>query len=213
MLLKEEQLEPSILSSRATFFTGVVAAIHSFRGYIEQTIFDSSYLLRSKLTPLLKNVYLFNHSNCSNPSLEVVVYLFWSMKARQSSILWSVLCRFHSLYHCCHSLSLTAFCCHLLPLVVLLAVTLCAFFTRCHSLSLVAIRCHSLSLVIPPVVTRCHSLSLVVLLVVTCCHLLSLVVTRCTTGLPFYKRSSENIFKTRKVYKVMQNVKPISTAI
>ena len=160
MLLKEEQLEPSILSSRATFFTGVVAAIHSFRGYIEQTIFDSSYLLRSKLTPLLKNVYLFNHSNCR------------SMKARQSSILWSVLCHFHSLYHCCHLLSLTAFCCHLLSLVVLLAVTLCACFhalsfvvTRCHSLSLVVIRCHLLYYSLSLVVIYCHSLSLDVPLV------------------------------------------------
>ena len=43
-LLKEEQLEPSILSSRVTFFTGTVAAIHSFRGFLEMTIFDSSYL-------------------------------------------------------------------------------------------------------------------------------------------------------------------------
>ena len=176
MLLKEEQLEPSILSSRATFFTGVVAAIHSFRGYIEQTIFDSSYLLRSKLTPLLKNVYLFNHSNCSNPSLEVVVYLFWSMKARQSSILWSVLCRFHSLYHCCHSLSLTAFCCHLLPLVVLLAVTLCPCF---HALSFVVTRCHSLSFVVTRYTTRCHSLSFVVTCCTTRCHLFSFIVTRC----------------------------------
>ena len=153
--------------------TGVVAAIHSFRGYIEQTIFDSSYLLRSKLTPLLKNVYLFNHSNCSNPSLEVVVYLFWSMKARQSSILWSVLCRFHSLYHCCHLLSLTAFCCHLLSLVVLLAVTLCACF---HVLSFVVIRCHSLYHPLSLVVIRCHLLYYSLSLVVIYCHSLSLDV-------------------------------------
>ena len=115
---------------------------------------------------------LFNHSNYSHPSLEVVAYLFLSLKGRQSSILWSVLCRFHWLYHCCHSLSLIAICCHSLPLVLLLVVTL--YHLLHHSLSLV--------------VTRCHSLSLVVLLVVTCCHSLSLVVTRCTTRLSFYKR-------------------------
>ena len=57
-LLKEEQLEPFILSSRVTFFTGAVAAIHSFRGYIEETIFDSSDLLRSKLISLLINYLL-----------------------------------------------------------------------------------------------------------------------------------------------------------
>ena len=113
---------------------------------------------------------LFNHSNCSHPSLEVVVYLFLSLKGRQSSILWSVLCRFHWLYHCCHSLSLIAICCHSLPLVVLLVITLY------HVLH------HLLSLVVPLVVirctTRCHSMPLV-----------PIVVTRCTTCLSFYKRS------------------------
>ena len=67
------------------------------------------------------------------------MYLFLSLKWWQSSILWSVLCRFHSLYHCSHLLSFIAI--------------------RCHSLSL---NFHSLSLVVPLVVTRCHSLSLVV---------------------------------------------------
>ena len=62
------------------------------------------------------------------------MYLFLSLKARQSSILWSVLCRFHSLYHCCHSLSLIAICCHSLHYLLPLFVTCCA--TRCHSLSL-----------------------------------------------------------------------------
>ena len=114
-------------------------------------------------------VHLSKLSNCSHPSLEVVVYLFLSLKGWQSSILWSVLCRFHWLYHCCHLLSLIAIC--------------------CHSLSLVVIRCHSLSLVVPLFATHCHSFSLVVPLVVTRCHLLTLVVTRCTTRLSFYKQS------------------------
>ena len=135
---------------------------------------------------------LFNHSNCSHPSLEVVVYLFLSLKGRQSSILWSVLCRFHWLYHCCHSLSLIAICCHSLSLVVLLVVTL--YHLLHHSLSLVVIRCHSLSFVVTRCTTRCHSSSLVVPLVVTRCHSLSLVVTRCTTRLSFYKRSLLNVF-------------------
>ena len=125
---------------------------------------------------------LFNHSNCSHPSLEVVVYLFLSLKGRQSSILWSVLCRFHWLYHCCHSLSLIAICCHSLSLVALLLVILCHLLHR--SLPLVVTRCNSLSLAVPLIVTRCH-----------CCnslyHLLSHVVTRCTTRLSFYKRSSD----------------------
>ena len=116
---------------------------------------------------------LFNHSNCSHPSLEVVVYLFLSLKGWQSSILWSELCRFHSLYHYCHSLSLIAICSHSLSLVLSLVVTLC--HSLYHSLSLVVIRCHSLSFV----VTRCN----------TRFHSLSLVVTRCTTHLSFYKRS------------------------
>ena len=77
--------------------------------------------------------------------------------------------------------------------------------TRCHSLSLVLICCHSLSFVIPLVVTRCHSLSSVVTCYTTRCHSLyhslyyslSLVVTRCTTRLPFYKRS----FKSMEIYR------------
>ena len=125
----------------------------------------------------LRKDYLFNHSNCSHPSLEVVLYLFLSLKGRQSSILWSVLCRFHWLYHCCHSLSLIAICCHSL-LLVLLVLTL--YHLLHHSLSLVVIRCcssyHSLSFVVTRFTTRCHSLSLVVPLVVIRCHSLSLDV-------------------------------------
>ena len=90
---------------------------------------------------------LFNHPNYSHPFLEVVAYLFLSLKGRQSSILLSVLYRFHWLYHCCHSLSLIAICCHSLSLVLLLVVTL--YHLLHHSLSLVVIRCHSLSLDVP----------------------------------------------------------------
>ena len=136
-------------------------------------------------------VCLFNHSNCNHPSLEVVVYLFLSSKRRQSSILWSVLCLFHSLYHCCHSLSLIAIFCHSLYHSLSLFVIRCTI--HCHSLSFVVTRCHSLSLVVPLVVIRCHSLYHSLSLVVICCHSLyhslSLVFTRCTTRLSFYKSS------------------------
>ena len=37
--------------------SGVVAAIHFFRGYMEQMIFDSSYLLRP--TTFLEDVFCF----------------------------------------------------------------------------------------------------------------------------------------------------------
>ena len=154
----------------------------------------------------LRKVYLFNHSNCIHSSLEVVVCLFLSLKGWQSFILWSVLCRFHSLYHCYHSLSLITICCHLLSLVASLAVTLC--HSLYHSLSLVAIRClsfyhsfslavircyslyHSLSLVVTRCTTRYYSLSIVVLL----------VVTRCTTHLSFYKRSNNDAEFLQIVY-------------
>ena len=36
---------PSTLSYQGNFFNGVVAVIHFFRVYMEQIIFDSSYLL------------------------------------------------------------------------------------------------------------------------------------------------------------------------
>ena len=75
------------------------------------------------------------------------MYLFLSLKGRQSFIFWSVLSRFHLLYNCCHSLSLIA----------IFAVT------GCHSLY------HPLLLIVPHVVTRCttryHLLSLDVPLV------------------------------------------------
>ena len=100
------------------------------------------------------------------------MYLFLSVKARQSSIIWNVLCRFHLLYHCCHSLSLIAICCHSLSLVVLLTVTLC--YLLYHSLSLVVIPCHLLYYSLSLVVIRCHSLSFVVTRCATRCHSLSL---------------------------------------
>ena len=68
------------------FFNGSVAAIHSFGGHMEQIIFDSSYLLRAapfledlRHLTFLRAVYLFNHSNYSHPSFEVV-YLFCHRK-------------------------------------------------------------------------------------------------------------------------------------
>ena len=122
------------------------------------------------------------------------MYLFLLLKWWQSSILWSVLYRLHSLYHCCHSLSLIAICCHLLSLVVSLAVTLC------HSLSFVVTRCttrcHSLSFVVTRCTTRCHSLSLVV----------PLVVTRCTTRLSFYQRSWPDIMLNQKLTYYRQEI-------
>ena len=94
-----------------------------------------------------------------------------------------------------HSLKCTVPFSFVVPLLSLVAI--CC--TRCHSLyyslSLFLIscitRCHLLSLVVPLVVTHWHSLSLVLPLVVTRCHSLSLVATRCTTRLPFYKRSTK----------------------
>ena len=55
--------------------SGVVAAIHSFRGYMEQMIFDSSYLLRSATFLVDVKGSLFNDSNINHSSLEVV-YVF-----------------------------------------------------------------------------------------------------------------------------------------
>ena len=52
--------------------TGVVAAIHSFRGYMEQMIFDSSHLLRPASFMEDAKGSLFNHSNIIHPFLEVV---------------------------------------------------------------------------------------------------------------------------------------------
>ena len=98
------------------------------------------------------------------------MYLFLSLKWWQSSILWSVLCRFHLLYHCSHLLSLIDIRCHSLSLM----------FTLCHSLhhflSLVVIRCHSLYQSLSLVIIRCNSLYNSLSLVVIRCHSLSLDV-------------------------------------
>ena len=148
------------------FFQGLYRTDNFCQQLLIKTLINTAtyYLLYYKT---LRKVYLFNHFNYGYLSLEVVVYLFLSLKWWQSSILWSALCRFHSLHHCSHSLSLIAI--------------------RCYSLSLVVTLCHSLSLFVP----RCHSLSLVVPLAAIRCHSLSLAVTRCTTCLSFYKRPED----------------------
>ena len=112
----------------------------------------------------LRVVCLFNHSNISHPSLEVV-YLFCYRKNGNHPFFEVYCAVFIRCTTFCHSLSLIVICCHSLPLVVI----------RCHSLY------HSLSFVVPLVVIRCHSLSFVVTRCTTRCHSLSFVVTRCTT--------------------------------
>ena len=87
-----------LFSFRITFFNGPVAAIHSVIGYIEQIIFDSSYLLKTatyleehlRHSIFLRTVYLFHDSKCNHPSLEVVD-LFLSQEEWQSSIFWRAL--------------------------------------------------------------------------------------------------------------------------
>ena len=80
-LLLEDHLEPSIFFV-GWHFTGVVAAMHSFRGYMKQIIFDSSCLLRTAtfMEDLFRDsraVYLFHHSNCDHPTLDsVFIYFF-----------------------------------------------------------------------------------------------------------------------------------------
>ena len=142
------------------------------------------------------------------------MYLFLSLKWWQSSILWSVLCRFHSLYHCSHLLSLVAIRCRSFSLIFTLCHSLYHLLslvvTRCHSLSLVipliVTRCHSLSLVVPLVLTRCHSLSLVVPLVVTCCYSLSLVVIRCHS---LYHSLSLVVIRCHSLYLSLSLVAPV----
>ena len=154
------------------FFQGLYRTDSFWQHLLVKTLINTTtYSLLFYKT--LRKVYLFNHSSCSHPSLEVVVHLFLSLKWWQSSILWSVLCGFHSLYHCCRSLPLIAIRCHSLLLVVTL------YHLLYHSLSFVFTRFHSLSFA----VTRCT----------TRCHLLSLVVTWCTTRLSFYKRSIQSM--------------------
>ena len=117
-----------------------VAAVYSFRGYMEQIIFGSSSLLKPttyfwKTFPthsiFLRTAYLFIHS-----VLCFVFFYFVSVFVFMTVI--------HSL-KCTVSFSfivpLAVVCCHLLSFAV----------TCCHSLSLAVILCHSLN-------TRCHSL-------------------------------------------------------
>ena len=86
------------------------------------------------------------------------------------------------------------------PLPIIHCHSLSFVITRCHPWPHVVFRCHSiydlLSFVVTRCNTRCHSLchscrslSLIVIRCTTRCHSLSLVVNRCTTHLPFYKRS------------------------
>ena len=78
------------------FFHGEVAAIHSLRDYMEQIIFDSSYLLRTnafledipQTFNLLRQVCLFH--NRSHPFFDVG-YLLLPQKEWQSFIFWRVL--------------------------------------------------------------------------------------------------------------------------
>ena len=124
--------------------------------------------------PKLGAVYLFNHSNCSHQSLEVVTEKMAIIHSSICIVPFSLVLPF----------AVTR--CHLLSFVV----------TRCHSLSFADIRCtthchfsHSLSFV----VTRCT----------TCCHSLLLVVTRCITNMSFYNRLIQSIkFATRYFLKI-----------
>ena len=106
------------------FFNEPISSVHSFGGGLYETnnyFIQISYLFGRPFLCIcfLRAFYLFNYSNCSDPSLEVV-HLFLSQKEWQSSICWSVLCPFHSLYYC-----------HLLPLIQSLSFNV----TRFHSLS------------------------------------------------------------------------------
>ena len=115
------------------FFQGLYRTDNFSQQLLSKTLINTTtYKLFSWKT--LKKVYLFNHSNCSHPSFEVVVHLFLPLKGWQSFILWSVLCRFHLFHHCCHSLTHIVICCHTLYHQLSFFVTRCT--TRCHLLSL-----------------------------------------------------------------------------
>ena len=98
--------------------------------------------------PKLGAVYLFNHSNCSHQSLEVVTERMAIIHYLMCIVPFSLV------------LPLAVTRCHLLSFVV----------TRCHSLSLATFvvplivlfvtRCYLLSLFVPLAVTQCYSLSL-----------------------------------------------------
>ena len=90
--------------------------------------------------PKLRVVYLFNHSNCSNQSLDVVTEKMTIIHSSMCIVPFSLV----------------------LPLAVTRCYVLSFAVTRCHSLTFVVplivifvTRCYSLSLVVPLVVTRC----------------------------------------------------------
>ena len=72
--------------------------MYSFRGYMEQLIFDSSYLLRAATfleehfysVHFLRTVSWFNHPKYFHPSFEVR-HLFLPQKEWQAFILWKIL--------------------------------------------------------------------------------------------------------------------------
>ena len=92
--------------------------------------------------PKLGAVYLFNRSNCSHKSLEVVIekngnHLFFDV----CIVPFSLVLPLAVTVTYCHLLSLTIIRCHSLTVVVPLIVI---FVTRCYSLPLVVTRCHSM---------------------------------------------------------------------
>ena len=117
---------------------------------MKQIILDSSCLLRpATFLKTLRASYLFNHSNCSHPSLEVSFFVFVIRKGGNHPFFEVHCAAFICCTTCFHSLSLVVTCCHSLY----------------HSLSLVVIRCYSLYHSLSLVVIRCHALSLDVQLV------------------------------------------------
>ena len=123
---------------------------------MEQIICDNSYLLRpatfledlSCAFDFFRAFYLFNYSNCSHPSLEVV---------------YQVLC-FMAVIHICHLLSFVVTCCTTL------------YHSLCHSLSFAVTSCHSLSLIVPLTVIRCDLLYHSLPFVGTRCHFFFLIL-------------------------------------
>ena len=121
-------------NTKRDLFNRAVAAIHSFRGHMEQIIFDSSQLLRPATFWKNIRVVLFLTTLITAITSLEVMYLFLQWIAVINYLKYTVP----------------------FPFVLSLAAI------RCHSLSFAVIRCHLLSLVVPLIVTHCHSLSLVV---------------------------------------------------
>ena len=123
--------------------------------------------------PKLGAVYLFNHSDCSHQSLEVVTEKIAIIHSLMCIVPFSLVLP-HAGTHC-----------HLLSF----------FVTRWHSLLLCVTRWHSLTFIVI-YITRCYSLSLVVLLGVTRCYSLLL-------DLSFYKRLIQSVtFATAYSWKI-----------